>query len=125
MVILIVTKEEFKIALRKTIGARGMDESEIDRITEFVMGLFGFNAYGIDNMLSSSDRDVFYMLEEAKLLSTLRDEVTLAKGKVWRIHYWMLDEDVIHALAKKVEPKAVKEAEHNVYSDLSEEDWRR
>jgi hypothetical protein len=101
-----VTIELFRGALKKTMGKK-MDEAEIDRIAEFVMGLFGFDMSVIDNMLSTSDRDVFYMLEEARLLRTTRDEVTIAKGKIWRIHYWILNEEKIIEL-NEPDPPVVK-----------------
>ena len=122
---LVVTIELFRGALKKTMGKK-MDEAEIDRIAEFVMGLFGFDMSVIDNMLSTSDRDVFYMLEEARLLRTTRDEVTIAKGKIWRIHYWILNEEKIIEL-NEPDPPVVKKkrGEFDIYKELDDEDWRR
>ena len=120
----IVTIDEFKAALHKKLGKKGITAEHIDKLAEYIMNFFGFNDYVEDNKLKTKDRDVFYMLEEEGFLSTMREEVTLQKGKVWRIHYWKLKKaQIIKFANEKVEEK--KEDEFSVYSDLSEDVWHR
>lgn len=122
---LVVSIDEFRTALKMTLGKQGMADEELDRIADFVMGLFGFDMAVIDNVLSTSDRDVFYMLEEARLLTTLRDEVTIAKGKIWRIHYWILAEDVIKKLNEPEVIVVKKKSEFSIYDEIPDDDWKR
>jgi hypothetical protein len=125
VIFLVVTIEKFRVALKMTLGKQGMDDAELDRIAEFVMGLFGFDMSVIDNVLSTSDRDVFYMLEEARLLRTMRDEVTIAKGKIWRIHYWILNEHKIDELNVPEVIIKKKKGKFDIYNELDDENWRR
>ncbi|MCK5560501.1 MAG: hypothetical protein KAJ51_07910, partial [Thermoplasmata archaeon] len=64
------------------------------------------------------------MLEEEGLLKTLRDEVTIQKGKVWRIHYWVLRKNEIMKLAKAKRIEKTEENKYQIYDDLSEEIWQ-
>ena len=121
---IVVTLDMLKKAFRNSLGKRGMASEEIDKLAEYVINFFGYNEYVIDNKLEPKDRDVFYMLEEEGILSTLRDEVTIQKGKVWRIHFWILNSKRIEELAlKKAEDK--KQDEFKVYDNLSEDIWDR
>ena len=120
----VISISELTVALRKTVGKKGMDEEEIDTLAEYLMSFFGFNDEVIDNLLSPEDRDVFYMLEEEGLLTTRSEEVNLKRGKLWRIHYWILKKDYIKALAEK-EPEREKDHYASVYESISEEVWTR
>jgi hypothetical protein len=113
-----------KKAFRNSLGKRGMASEEIDKLAEYVINFFGYNEYVIDNKLEPKDRDVFYMLEEEGILSTLRDEVTIQKGKVWRIHFWILNSKRIEELALK-KAESEKKEEFKVYDNLSEDIWDR
>ena len=121
----IVTLHVLKLALLNTLGKRGMPPEEIDNLAGYIMNFFGFNEYVIDNKLSPRDRDVFYMLEEEGILKTTRDEVTIQKGKVWRIHYWILDSEKVYELARPDEPDAGSGSGDSTYEDLPEALWER
>ena len=69
------------------------------------------------------DRDVFYMIEEAGLLSTRQEEIHIKKGKLWRIHYWVLRTARIKELAGTRLPKVV--ATGFAYDHLPAEAWER
>src|SRR3972149_676591 len=86
----VVTMSEIRAALRATVGRRGMSEEDICALADYLISFFGFDSEVIDNRLDMDDRDVFYMLEEAGILSTRQEEVHIKKGKLWRIHYWIL-----------------------------------
>lgn len=120
----VIRVSELTEALRRTLGKKGMPDTEICRLADYLMSFFGFNDEVIDNLLTPEDRDVFYMLEEEGLLTTRREEINLKRGKLWRIHYWILKKRHIRKLAAK----KVEEEEENygsVYDSISEEVWSR
>ncbi len=111
----IVTLDDMKIALSKTLGIE-MTSGEIDQMAEHIMSFFGFREVIIDNKLTAKDRDLFYQMENHKLLKTDNEEATLNKGKRWRIHYWVLNRDYIIKLSRG--PEEVEEVRpYDVYSD--------
>lgn len=120
----IITIDDFKAALQFKLGKKGISPEHISKLAEYIMNFFGFNDYVEDNKLKTKDRDVFYMLEEEGFLTTMREEVTLQKGKVWRIHYWKLKKDQILKFAHAVEPEE-EEKEYDVYEELSDDVWHR
>jgi hypothetical protein len=104
-----------------------MSEEELDNLSDYILSFFGFDTFIVDNRLSPSDRDVFYTLEEAGLLNTTQEEVTLRKGKIWRLHYWILKTDHIISLAKRkqcADDPACPEA-GSVYENMDDEVWER
>src|SRR3990172_11490804 len=121
----IITLETIQKALSRTVGRKGMAEGDIDRLGEYVMNFFGYSDYVIDNALSSEDRDVFYMLEEEGILTTSREEVSLLKGKLWRIHYWILKKRQIHDHADEIEAIEVSPVEESVYETIDSSVWLR
>jgi hypothetical protein len=122
----VVTMQQVELALTKTLGKKGMDEEEIKRMAEYVMGFFGYTDEVIDNRLTPEDRDIFYMLEEEGLVTTTQEEVLLKKGKLWRIHYWILKKDQIIRLASMDEEgKETRDDTADVYGQLSDEEWAR
>lgn len=122
----VVTMQQVELALKRTLGKKGMSDDEVKRMAEYVMSFFGYTDEVIDNRLTPEDRDVFYMLEEEGLLTTTQEEVLLKKGKLWRIHYWILKKDQIIRLASADEEgKAKEKVPEDVYDQLSEEEWAR
>src|SRR3989454_10581460 len=120
----VVTMSETIAALRATVGKRGMSEDDLRALADYLMSFFGFETEAIDNNLDVADRDVFYMLEEEGLLTTRQEEVMIKKGKMWRIHYWILRVERIKALAKPQRPKADVNA-FAVYNTLPDDIWAR
>src|SRR3989442_6892229 len=102
----VVTMSETVAALRATVGKRGMSEDDLRALADYLMSFFGFETEAIDNNLDVADRDVFYMLEEEGLLTTRQEEVMIKKGKMWRIHQWILRVERIQTVAKPQMPKA-------------------
>ncbi len=122
----VVTMQQVEAALKKTVGRKGMADQELKNLAEYLMSFFGYTDEVIDNRLTSEDRDVFYMLEEEGLLTSTQEEVLLKKGKLWRIHYWILKKDQIIRLAQQEEPgEPRKDSEADVYDQLSDEEWAR
>jgi hypothetical protein len=122
----VVTMQQVELALKRTLGKKGTPDEEVKRMAEYLMSFFGYTDEVIDNRLTPEDRDVFYMLEEEGLLTTTQEEVLLKKGKLWRIHYWILKKDQIIRLASADEGgKAEQAASEDVYDQLSDEEWAR
>jgi len=122
----VVTMQQVEKALKRAIGKRGMSDEEIKRLADYLLSFFGYTDEVIDNRLTSEDRDTFYMLEEAGLLTTTHEEVLLKKGKLWRIHYWILKKDQIIRLAESGDEEApVEENVGAVYDQVSDEEWSR
>ncbi|MEK6810555.1 MAG: DUF6015 family protein [Candidatus Thermoplasmatota archaeon] len=120
----VVTMSEIRAALRVTVGRRGISEEDISALADYLISFFGFDTEVIDNRLDVDDRDVFYMLEEAGLLTTRQEEVHIKKGKLWRIHYWVLRTERIKDLAARTANRR-DEAVFGVYDGLPEEAWAR
>ena len=123
----VVTMRQVELALKKTIGKRDdMSDADVKKMADYVMSFFGYTDEVIDNRLTPEDRDVFYMLEEVGLVTTTHEEVLLKKGKLWRIHYWILKKDQIARLASQDEDAGKDDsAPIDVYEELSDEQWAR
>ncbi len=118
--------EELILALKNTLGKKGMHESDLERLADYIMSFFGYNDSVIDNRLTSEDRDVFYMLEEEGFVTTTEEDVHLKKGKMWRIHYWILKRDQILRLAAiPQESKTEVDEMAAVYENISNDVWAR
>ena len=122
----VVSMDELVVALKNTLGKKGMAEDDIKKLAEYIMSFFGYTDSVIDNRLTSEDRDVFYMLEEEGFLTTTQEEVHLKKGKMWRIHYWILKQDQIIRLANLPENKPKSsDGANSVYDEISDDVWAR
>jgi hypothetical protein len=122
----VVSMEELILALKNTLGKKGMHESDLERLADYIMSFFGYNDSVIDNRLTSEDRDVFYMLEEEGFVTTTEEDVHLKKGKMWRIHYWILKRDQILRLAAiPQESKTEVDEMAAVYENISNDVWAR
>jgi len=120
----VVTLTELVAALKTALRPKGMAEEEIETLAEYIISFFGFNTEVVDNRLSVEDRDVFYMLEEEGILGTKQEEVHLRRGKLWRIHYWVLRVDYIKELARGKTIRATDQLVA-VYEEMPDEAWAR
>jgi len=122
----VVSMDDMNLALKNTLGKKGMADDDIEKLAEYLLSFFGYTDEVIDNRLTSEDRDVFYMLEEEGFLTTTQEEVHLKKGKLWRIHYWILKREQILRMARHhEEPQEKKDDFSAVYDEISEEAWDR
>jgi hypothetical protein len=119
-----ITVDDVERALANTLGKKGMPEDEIKKLANYVMNFFGFDDTVSDNLLKAKDRDVFYTLQDVGLLTTFQDQITIKKGKIWRIHYWVLKKNDILRLANMKE-KVDKEGEYAIYDEISNDVWNR
>jgi hypothetical protein len=125
---IVITYDDMRRALGKILKKRGMEEEEINHLAMYLLSFFGFSDAIIDNILDTEDRDVFYMLEEEGLLSTSREESYTIKGKIWRIHYWILKKREILMLAREAEAQQAKVKERGefaVYDEVDPRVWAR
>lgn len=121
----VVSIKELTVALEKALSQKQLSREEIDRLAERIMDLFGFENQVVDNRLTPQDRDIFYMLEEAGLVTTIEDDVQVQKGKTWRIYYWVLKQDQIHRLFSESDSDHAKEEpEADIYETMSEDVWK-
>ncbi len=121
----VVTMDDVVKALGNTMGKRGMSREDQEKLAEWILSFFGYTDEVIDNKLTSEDRDVFYWLEEEGFLTTTQEEVHLKKGKLWRIHYWILKKDQILRMAHQVEEGAGgPEDPSAVYNNMNDEMWK-
>jgi len=122
---MVVTIKELKIALGKTLSNKNLSDLDISKLAERVMDLFGFGDQVVDNRLTPEDRDIFYMLEEAGLVTTIEDDVQVQKGKTWRIYYWVLKKDQILRLAYGEGDKQISDSsEVDIYETISDDVWK-
>ena len=101
-----------------------MDKDEIKKLAVYVMNFFGFDDTISDNLLKAKDRDVFYTLQDVGILTTFQDQITIKKGKIWRIHYWVLKKNDILRLANLKDEVKPKE-DYAIYSEISNDIWSR
>ncbi len=123
-----ITAEDLTLAIKNSIDKNmGMEEKQAYMLARHVLNFFGYSDRIIDNILEPEDRDAFYMLEDAGLLTTEREETTLYDGREWRIHYWLFRKDKIKEQVSS-DPAAVQEDADevsHVYDDLPDDIWHR
>lgn len=123
----IITVEDLTQAIKNSIDySRGMVEEQAYELAHHVLNFFGYSDRIIDNVLEPEDRDAFYMLEDAGILTTEREETTLYDGREWRIHYWLFRREKIEVLMNMT-----REASDDVdkdefrYDELPDDIWQR
>lgn len=123
----IVTVEELTLAIKNSIdSSHGMVEEQAYELAHHVLNFFGYSDRIIDNILEPEDRDAFYMLEDAGILTTEREETTLYDGREWRIHYWLFRRDKIASMMVRSAGESVQTTqEESVYDDLPDDIWHR
>ena len=121
----IVTVEDLTKAIMNSPNNRGLREDAARDIARHVLNFFGYSDRIIDNVLEPEDRDTFYMLEDATILTTEREETTLYDGREWRINYWLFRKDKIRELMNSENKVEEDDDNRTIYDDLTEDIWRR
>ena len=122
----VVTVDELTLAIKNSIdSSRGMEEEQAYMLAHHVLNFFGYSDRIIDNILEPEDRDAFYMLEDAGILTTEREETTLYDGREWRIHYWLFRRDRIATMMVRSSVDVSDTKEESVYADLPDDIWQR
>lgn len=120
-----ITVEDVENALMNTLGKKGMEREEIKRLAEYMMNFFGFSDTITDNLLKTKDRDVFYTLQDIGILTTSQDQIRIKRGKIWRIHYWVLKKKEILRLANFTDENEKENNYGRIYNEISNEIWSR
>jgi hypothetical protein len=123
----IITVEDLTQAIKNSIdNSRGMVEEQAYELAHHVLNFFGYSDRIIDNVLEPEDRDAFYMLEDAGILTTERQETTLYDGREWRIHYWLFRREKIDALMNMIhEDSDDEDRDEFRYDELPDDIWQR
>ncbi len=119
----VVTVEELTEAIRNTLVAHGkIPGDRAEAVATQVLNYFGPEEMVLDNVLSNEDRDTFYALEEEGLLTSEEEDALVAKGKTWRIHYWLLRKTSIGSAAHPPPPPSRDEA-GELYQKITADQW--
>lgn len=122
----VVSIKQLETALSKTLANQNLSRQKITQIAEKIMDLFGYSDQVVDNRLTPEDRDLFYMLEESGLLTTIEEDVQVEKGKTWRIYYWVLKKDQIQRLSQGDSAMAQEQAtEADIYENIADDVWKQ
>jgi hypothetical protein len=122
----VVSIRQLESALSKALANQKLEKDRITKIAEKIMDLFGYSDQVVDNRLTPEDRDLFYMLEEAGLLTTIEEDVQVEKGKTWRIYYWVLKKDQVQRLAQEEAATAQeKPPEADIYENIADDVWKQ
>jgi hypothetical protein len=126
MTVTTVTVDDLTLAIKNSINnSMGMEDEQAYSLAHHVLNFFGYSDRIIDNILEPEDRDAFYMLEDAGILTTEREETTLYDGREWRIHYWLFRKEKIGELMGRARASSTDtEGEESVYRDLPDDIWR-
>jgi hypothetical protein len=119
----VVTIEELAEAIRNTLVAHGRLPAEnAESVATQVLNYFGTEEMVLDNVLSNEDRDMFYQLEEEGLLSSEEEDTLVARGKTWRIHYWLMRKATVEAAAHPPPPPS-KDTTGEIYTQMPADNW--
>ena len=122
----VLTTETLAAAINYSPEYSHMGDDESNYLAEHILNFFGYSDRIIDNVLHPEDRDTFYMLEDAGLMETEREETTLYDGREWRIHYWLLLKVAVIQKRRDAGPKfADDDLEPSVYDEVPEDIWSR
>jgi len=121
--------------LSKAIANRmRIDIEKARKNAGFVLDIFGYTDRVIDNVLDPEDRQLFYILEEEKILATNNEDTILYDGRKWRSHYWELKKNTILKYAKEennimrnvITDKPVRDISGVcIYDSLADETWTK
>ena len=123
----VLTTETLAAAINYSPEYSHMGDDESSYLAEHILNFFGYSDRIIDNVLHPEDRDTFYMLEDAGLMETEREETTLYDGREWRIHYWKFKAELAQKALGYLEDDGDEDdsPEFNIYDDLHQDIWNR
>jgi len=111
----------------------GYMQERAREIALLLLDMFGYNDRIIDNVLLPEDRQLFYLLQSAGIISNGREETILYDGREWRTHYWEINRENIIDYAKdssvlfgdkKISDTCVDEdLDSSIYSRLTDDVW--
>jgi len=106
-----------KILSKAMQNKMGIEKEQAKKDAEYIMDFFGFQDRIVDNVLKPKERQFFYRLERAGLLSSEREVANLCNGRKWRIHYWIIKKETVIKYAKSNKIKTnISTKEKNISS---------
>ncbi|MBI4015809.1 MAG: hypothetical protein HY362_03785 [Candidatus Aenigmarchaeota archaeon] len=118
-----VILEDLSAAIILHAGEKKMEKEAAEQTAQHVLNFFGYSNRIIDNILEPEDRDIFYMLEDAGIATTEREETTLYDGREWRIHYWVFNHDRIKQILAPLKTAKREKSPEDVYEELDDGLW--
>ncbi len=86
----IITIERLATAI-SGIPALELEREESLKLSHRILNYFGYGGSVNDFILERDMRGIFYMLEDAGLLSSNIEEATFHDGKRWTLFFWTLN----------------------------------
>ncbi len=119
----VLRREILISALEHTYGSKGLTRGDVLDLCDFLLDFFGYEDYVLDNVLSPPERDAFYDLEENGILKTQAEEITLNKGKVWRVNQWVFRRNKIMEFSKfPVESSNLEKDYEEIFKELERQE---
>ena len=85
----VMTVESLAIAIN-AIPDVELERKESLKLSHRILNYFGYGGSVNDFILERDMRGIFYMLEDADLLSSHSEETTFYDGKRWTLFFWTL-----------------------------------
>ena len=85
----VMTVESLAIAISE-IPVLELERKESLKLSHRILNYFGYGGSVNDISLEMDMRGIFYMLEDADLVSSHREETTFYDGKRWTLFFWTL-----------------------------------
>ena len=85
-----ITVESLATAI-SAIPDQELEREESLKLSHRILNYFGYGGSVNDMILERDMRGIFYMLEDAGLLTSHREETTFYDGKRWTLFFWTLD----------------------------------
>ena len=85
----VMTVESLAIAISE-IPVLELERKESLKLSYRILNYFGYGGSVNDISLERDMRGIFYMLEDAGLLYSHREETTFYDGKRWTLFFWTL-----------------------------------
>ena len=86
----VVTVESLATAI-SAIPDLELERKESLKLSHCILNYFGYGGSVNDFILERDMRGIFYMLEDAGLLTSHREESTFYDGKRWTLFFWTLN----------------------------------
>ena len=89
------TVEDLASAIIRVPDYACLERKESLKLSHRILNYFGYGGLVADSSLEKDMRGVFYMLEDAELLSSHVEYTTLYDGKKWNLYYRTLKDRLI------------------------------
>ena len=94
-----MTVDDLASAINRVPDYAHLERKESLKLSHRILNYFGYGGLVADSSLEKDMRGVFYMLEDARLLSSHVEYTTLYDGKKWNLYYWTLKDPNLQGMA--------------------------